>query len=167
MKMLTTILILFLFFSTCNLALSIENEYMASVKIDITASDKLRQTINSYLKRQLRGLNDVKIVEKEAEWEIKVLAYENYTISSTPTVIISTVILRQNKHLLETYLAPKKCLDCLKENIKTTYEYADNIVIDGKIFSIEKLCNNLVTSFDIRHLEKSRKTRREIMDLYQ
>lgn len=70
-------------------------KYSTTVKLDISADDEIKNQVYSYLSRELRSLGDVKIVDDNLGWIIKVLAKELSNQAGHKTgVVMSSVYLK-------------------------------------------------------------------------
>ena len=123
--------------------------------------------VASYIKRELRGLGDVKVIDGSAQWTLRLLGLESET-----TIVIAVVIINNATYrILEVIEAelgspPKKeVIDRLSKEMRSvlfTQLIHEDVFRDSYISpSVSKehigiLCEALVTKFDIEYLEPER-----------
>lgn len=139
--------------------------YSAKVKVDISASDNINGVVSSYLKRELRSLTDVEIVENNPEWIINILVVELETVGGHKNgVAISTVITSQLRSQSLSELFQPKYSDLglrLTSGLKKVGSHWLNI---GSSNDLQNLCKEIVADFDTKHLEEDRKLHREMRE---
>lgn len=82
-------------------------------------------------------------------------------------IVLSVVILSKfNNQFLSTFAS-----DSYKETVgkmtSNLYYYPDHWLRTGSNEDLKKLCNEIVSDFDTKHLEESRKTHRQLMEILQ
>ena len=80
------------------------------VKVDVSGDKAIKNLVESYIKRELRELSDVSVVESNADWIIEIVAAEVENKARMKVgVVLSTVILKtvvdQDCEMTATYLA--------------------------------------------------------------
>jgi hypothetical protein len=128
-------------------------KFSARVKVTVMADEDVKNTLSSYLNKELRSFNDVEVVYTNPDWEIEIIAHK-----ITTGVIISTVTKRHFYNgLLSYYFQPKYKDDGLNATSDLYYDI-DHFLNVGPSNSWERLCKDIVADFDTRHLEESRKS---------
>lgn len=80
------------------------------VKVNVSGDKAIKNLVESYIKRELRELSDVSVVESNADWIIKIIALESMNKAGMKVgVVLSTVILKtvvdKDCEITATYLA--------------------------------------------------------------
>ena len=140
-----------------------ETRFSARVKLTVSASDSIRDAVTNCLDRELRGLNDVRLVDDEPQWEIGVLALEvKSTRGYRGGIVLSTVILSRfqsdkgapGSHPAEQVSGFPQTSDL--------WEYPGHSLHMDASDRLQMMCKQIVADFDAKHLEKSRKRFREM-----
>ena len=120
--------------------------YRFQVYVEIKADESFKSLIESYIKRELRSLQDVDIVytRDRMPYEIIVVAMEMETVSGRRTGGIAFAVNFQRQLRSGLYSLPYLMV-----------QTGDKTVLDG-------MCKNLVASFDADYLEQRRKYIREL-----
>ncbi|NVM55777.1 MAG: hypothetical protein HWN66_18905 [Candidatus Helarchaeota archaeon] len=149
-------------------------KFSARVKVDVTADENISSRIESYIKRELRSLQDITIVEDNANFRLSVIALELKTISgektggiALSTVILSPVDVSLMVNLLKVYdvIYPEKIVQA--EEMIGTWEpcrFLDFSLQTGSAKDLKRLCEGVVADFDSEFLEIGRKTYQELKD---
>jgi len=80
------------------------------VKVNVSGDKAIKNLVESYIKRELRELSDVSVVESNADWIIEIVAAEVENKARMKVgVVLSTVILKtvvdKDREITATYLA--------------------------------------------------------------
>lgn len=80
--------------------------FSTSVQVSVTAEENIKNQIESYVNRELRSLQDVVLVDQDADSELSILAMEISTVGSQKAdVDLSFVILSPfSNEMLSPYL---------------------------------------------------------------
>lgn len=146
-------------------------KFSAKVKLSVTADDKLKATVTSYLTRELRSISDVIVVYENAEWELCILAMELHSKGGFTTgVAISVVILRPlDIDLLKWLLTSVGDLNSKQvkviDSAKTwnLYNYRHHWIAVDPLERLKSLCQEIIADFDSEFLEEERKRHQEIL----
>jgi uncharacterized membrane protein YheB (UPF0754 family) len=150
---------------TINLRFSARVEVQVS---DLSPDDNLKDTVSSYIKEELRSLNDVKLVDTNPEWEIDIMATRVTTSKGyKPRVAFSIVTFKPfDNWMLSPLLQPKyrdyglKLISALSSSIEHSMRL-------DSIDNLQEMCKEIVAHFDSNQLEKSRKSFREMKEKLQ
>lgn len=120
--------------------------YRFQVYVEIKTDESLKSLIESYIKRELRSLQDVDIVYTRdgMPYEIVVVAMEMETVSGRKTDGIAFAVNFQRQLRSGLYSLPNLMV-----------QTGDKLTLDG-------MCKNLVARFDTNYLEQRRKYIREL-----
>ena len=123
-----------------------KSAYRFQVYVEIKTDENLKSLIESYIKRELRSLQDVDIVYTRdgMPHEIVVVAMEMETESGRKTGGIAFAVNFQTQLRSGLYSLPNLMV-----------QTGDKIALDG-------MCKNLVARFDTNYLEQRRKYIREL-----
>ena len=147
-------------------------KYSTKVRLVVASEDtSLKAEATSYLSRELRSLGDVIIVDKDAEWELKVVAlkllYENG--KGYDGYVISMVVLKAfREDVMNLMLKMFSIEDNAKKNIigltSGLSKWKANWVVIEPPNNLRRGCEGLVAIFDSQHLEEDRKSWQSTID---
>lgn len=141
-----------------------ESTHRFQVYVHITAEDEsLKSLMESYIKRELRSLQDVDVVytRDEMPYEIAIVAMELKKASghkSGGVAFAVNILYPFDNRAIERYVRSKEVWDTFV-NLPTSglYHHPDLSVHVGARANLKGLCQTLVAMFDADHLEPSRK----------
>jgi len=149
-------------------------KYSARVKVNVSADENISSRIESYIKRELRSLQDVTVVEDNANYEILIIALEPETISGHKTggIVLSILILEPIDvatlvNVLKIYniIYPEKINQAGKIiGAQQPCCVHDFRLQTGPAEDLKRLCEEMVADFDSKFLEYGRKTYQELKD---
>lgn len=139
-----------------------------------TKSIPLKSQIESYIKRELRALGDIDIVQKDAEKIILLKAdyvlYENDTIFG---VVVTSIFLsaKNNEGYRQHFTTNIKDIDFAKhaENevfYKKIIEYENSGLFVFQEKKLDEKCKYIVAKFDNLVLEPERQSFQELVDYF-
>lgn len=142
--------------------------FTSRVKITVGSSDKIKDSVRSYLNRELRSLNDVELVDTDPEWEIDVIAMELKTTSGrTPGVVLSIVIgLYYDKAEMANIIKPLYADSFLQKPNGLQVAYWHLLQVDSAD-NLQKMCKEFIATFDSQYLETGRKSNRQAKESLQ
>ena len=158
------------------------------VLVNVTCSDDITRTlIESYIKRELRSLGDVEIVDKEdPERILTLVAIAHTSTSGNKTGDTSIAVMRASKstyrfNILDALIDYqqtfekdlsdaernsrfRKMVEIAKEHDSSpAYYYPDlSLVVNIKDKDLQNTCKKIVAKFDVKDLEPIRKINRKI-----
>jgi hypothetical protein len=167
-KFILAILVLFGVSATSVCAESDRKRFSATVNVSVSASDDIKGQVESYIKRELRSLQDVSLVDEGGEWQLSILAMEVSTKGGHKSgVILSVVILTPFNNQLISSMFEEEYRDFGTNFTEGLYLYPEHGVRVGSNEELRSLCFELVADFDSKHLEKSRKQHREFQKMLE
>ena len=114
-------------------------KFSAKVRVTVKADEDIKNTLSSYLNKELRSFNDIEVVYTNPEWEITIMAMPHKINGRISGVIISTVIKHHfDNWLLSYYFQPKYKDDGLNATSDLYYDI-DNFLNVGLPESLERL----------------------------
>lgn len=131
------------------------------VALDVTADASIKSEIESYVRRQLRLLNDVDLYATTPDFEIQLVA-----IKPGSAVAISVVVLEKtdftaylNNELKKSNVSGTTRDDLIKtlaarESLKEHFLFSDSIS------KLDELCSSIVAKIDASSFESERKFKR-------
>lgn len=136
------------------------------VKVTVSASESIKDSVSSYLNRELRSLNDVEVVNDNPDWEISVVAMELKTVGGYKNgIALSTVIVTPfNNQSLSGFFQPKFKTTGLQMTSGLSW-YPDQWLNVGSADDLQKQCKDIITNFDVTTLEESRKSLQKVKEL--
>ncbi|WJW76086.1 hypothetical protein QVG61_03055 [Thiohalobacter sp. IOR34] len=166
--LLPAIILIILFGNVARAAQGSANQFSAKVKVTVSADDNIKGQVESYIKRELRSLQDVTLVDEGADWELSILAMEVSTKGGyTSGVILSVVILSTFNNQMVSGMLQEKYKELGTNLTKGLYLYPDHWLRAGADDQLRSLCIKLIADFDSEKLEESRKQYREIMKIIE
>jgi hypothetical protein len=148
----------------CLTAISVEAQNtVTTVDIDIFANKEIENKINSYIKRELRDLKDVRIVDEKGRYTLKITAMQLERSDGKPLGIAISYMFCTNftfdifKQLKPYKLDQKLEMDMSLYDNQLCFKTGLNMVSGGSD-DIKELCENIIIDFDAEHLESSRKS---------
>jgi len=142
--------------------------FSASVKLAVSATDGIKNSVTSCLDRELRALGDVHLVNDEPDWEISVLALEvRSTRGYRGGIAISTIILtRFENEKMENLFRPADKLRGLAQTANLWEHPSHSLDIEASD-RLDIMCKQIITDFENRYLAKSRKRFRETQTIIE
>lgn len=127
------------------------------VDVDVSADDSIKSDIESYIKRELRALNDIDLYASKPDFEIQLVA-----IKPGSAVAISVVVLR--KYDWTSYIdktLPSKIIDTKTKNdlIKTvaiSESINQHFLFSDTAYNLSDLCKTIVARVDANTFEYER-----------
>ena len=139
---------------------TVKAEFHTTVKLKVSADKSIEHLITSYIKRELRSLGDVRIVEKyeDAMWQLELLGIEAEIRGGYQTGVVLTVLILRpfhNQPLLRV-LPEEYRHRC---NIATSglHYFCNQWLRTGSSEDLRRICEKIVADFDSKYLEESRK----------
>jgi hypothetical protein len=132
--------------------------FIARVKVTVTASDNVMGTLNSYMKKELLSLNDVELVDEKPEWEINITASELRTVGGYKVgFAVSTVIITHYNNQMLADFFQQKFKDTGLEMTSKLYLHPEHRLDIVPPDDLYKICKDIVENFDTNYLEEGRK----------
>lgn len=128
------------------------------VSVDVSADDSIKSDIESYIRRELRVLNDIDLYASKPNFEIQLVAIKPGT-----AVAISVVVLR--KYDWTNYInskLPSKIIDAkTKDDLIKTLAVDESInqhfLFSDAAYNLSELCKTIVARIDANTFESERK----------
>jgi hypothetical protein len=77
-------------------------QFSANVKLSVTAPEHMKEEIENLVTRELHSLSDVRVVEKEAEWELIILGVELQTKRGEAYGVAFSVVVLQPRRFVHS-----------------------------------------------------------------
>ena len=144
------------------------NAEKINIHLYVNGDEYYKNQVYSYIARELRLFNDVKIVDEGGRFEIRCLVVrpKYVTGETTGAIFIATAILDNlDKAILKVIMTVHfhesgKVLDEWTESLINKVSTFCTIWINsGPEKGVAEICKSIVTSFDAEYLENVRKTR--------
>jgi hypothetical protein len=142
--------------------------FSVTVKLTVSASESIKESVASCLTRELRVLKDVRLVDDRPDWEIGVLALDvQSTRGYRGGIALSTVALpRFQNEKIAQLLRPAEKESGLAQT-SNLWEYpAHSLHLDASD-RLQVMCKQIAAEFDAKQVEKSRRRSREARELPQ
>lgn len=122
-----------------------QTTFKFDVFLSVQSDDsKVRSTVESYLRRELRSLNDVRVVDRDVRFELLVLVIPTRTLSGRP--LGYTIAAVVNK--MQSCKFGQTILSCPVYQNLTLYSGGDD--------DLRENCEDIVNTFDTRNLQPVR-----------
>lgn len=138
-------------------------KFSARVKVSVGGDEEIRNSVTSYIKRELRSLGDVEIVDENEQWLLSILAmYAKVKPSGKKTGLILSVVVLQKKEpeFFEFLIGGDDDLKKKRtaQHLASYYCHFDgHSVATWPLDSMKEGCADIVTDFDVKSLEPMRK----------
>ena len=147
------------------LALDLSKQPKLRVKVNITASDNIADLVNSYIKRELRNLNDIQVVDKDPMFLINLLVLEHRSSSGNVLEYITSAVamLGFNNTFMAFFSLEKKEKKLLLDLTSDLYYFPCLFkVLAVPPTDLKGLCKDIVASFDTQCAEPRRMVWQEL-----
>lgn len=137
-----------------------------SVEVSVTADTSIKSDIESYIKRELRALNDIDLYATKPDYEIQLVA-----IKPGNAVAISVIVLRKLDFTayLNNSLSSKSIDAKTKKDLIDTFAiklYVEqHFLFSDSAYNLSELCKTIVASIDTDTFERERKLNNYIKGL--
>lgn len=129
-----------------------------SVGVTINADDSIKSEIESYIKRELRSLNDIDLYATKPHFEIQLVA-----VKPNGIVAISVLVIRKrdfttyiNSKLTSKSIEPKIKNDLI-ENLAINDSVDQHFLFSDSLYNLSELCKSVVAKVDANTFEGERK----------
>lgn len=143
-------------------------QFSAKVQVSISANESIKSQVDSYIKRELRSLQDVTLVDEGADWELNILAMEASTKAGYKSgVILSVVIISPFNNQIVSEMLQDKYKEFGTTLTKGLYRDPDHWLRTGPNDQLRSLCVELIADFDSKIVEEARRQYREIVKIME
>lgn len=142
-------------FSTVRAQQTHNPKFSTTVRVGVSEGSE-RHLITSYIGRELRSLGDVRIVEEHAEWELKILPM----VGAHKKIVILTVVILKPFDIRDRItfdILPEEYKDICIEATSNLHYFLDLRMWTGTYEELRSICEDIITYFDSKYLEQSRK----------
>ena len=154
-----------LLFVSCTASAEPVPPYSGRVLLNVTATEKLKAEVESYVGRELRSLGDVVVTNDKPDWILNILAMEQKDMREQKVgVILSIVILQPFNNQLVVSVVPERSKEWVSHWTSHLYSLSTYSVQFGPPESLRKLCNEIVVTFDSEQVNKERKIWQSLID---
>jgi hypothetical protein len=146
-----------LIIAACFLCIGVNAQSRIGVELSVSANDDIKSEIESYVKRELRNLNDIDLYSSKPRYEIQVVA-----ISPSDLVAISVVVIEIEDFTTELTAnlnnrnLPSKSKDSLIKALGVRKRLVFHEIRSSGLRSLESLCKGIVTKIDTEVFELHR-----------
>lgn len=133
------------------------------VSIDVSADSSIKSDIESYIKRELRSLNDIDLYDPKPNFEIQIVA-----IKPGSAIAISVVVLRKFdwtgyiNSKLESKSIDVKTKEDLVKTLANEESVTQHFLFSDSAYNLSELCKTIVARVDTNTFEDERKFNRII-----
>jgi len=145
-----------------------ETRFSARVRLEVAAPDSIKNSVIGYFNRELRALNDVRLVNDKPDWEISVVALE---ITSTRGyrggIAISTVVLPRFPNEIMTNWLRREVKDAGLDYTSNLWYHPTHYLRMDASDRLQIMCKEIVADFNTESIEPSRRTFRQTQELME
>lgn len=143
-------------------------QFSAKVQVSISADESIKSQVDSYIKRELRSLQDVTLVDEGADWELNIIAMEVSTKAGYKSgIVLSVIIISPFKNQIVSEMFQEKYKDFGATLTKDLYRHPDHWLRAGPNDQLRSLCVELIADFDSKIIEEVRRQYREIIKIME
>ncbi len=188
---LTNTFIIIILLLCTHISFAQETKTSFKVRLDIIAEDKdTKQTIESYISRELRNLGDVTIVDTGEDCELGLIVFESKTLSGIKAGIAISVVYYEPQNVIELLYIQEEVYNLINllitppvteqrqeliekvsglslriDNVFSgigNYSAKKHLLYTGDIDDLRNRCEKIVVDFDNLYLKEKRKAIAEI-----
>jgi hypothetical protein len=144
---------------------TISEKWTNRIQLDVSADDIIKNQVSSYMMREFRALQDVRVVDTKPDIHVSVVAMKVTVGDAYALSVVVTHPLDPDgfKELYSAHVDPK-ALKSLQGFAKATEVFAGHFVFAGPRTDLQNLCKAVVTELDTKYFEPARKAWQEIQD---
>jgi len=162
--LLLAIILILVFGNTARAESGGANQFSATVQVLVSADDNIKGQVESYIKRELRSLQDVTLVDEGADFVLHVVAMEIFTTNGYKRgVVLSVLILSSFNSQSISWILKDEYKELGASLTKDLYRYSEHSLRSGSNDQLRSLCVELIADFDSEKLEEIRKQYRELI----
>jgi hypothetical protein len=139
------------------------------VQVIVQADEQLKNMIESFIKRELRSLNDVAVTDKDPRYVIGIVALQAKAVEGAEldSIALSLVIRASASTVpISSLTAPADAEREPKDNAVDVYKGTDTLIQHGlfmtPIDGLKRACEEIIADFDSDALEPRRKLHQSI-----
>ena len=138
----------------------------AGVRLTVSASDSIKESVTRCLAQELRALTDVRLVGDKPDWEITVLALDvQSTRGYRGGIVISAVMLpRFQNEKIELLFRPDEKGPGLAQTSNLWEHPSHSLHMDAED-RLQLMCRQIAAEFEAKQLAKRRKAITETQEL--
>lgn len=147
-------------------------KFSCRISLDITADDKIKDEISSYISRELRSLGDVVITDADPALKVEIVALEvhsgNSSVGYALSVLVSSYLGSLTLDRFVTSIASGPSSNEDKQVLRGVYvdyrKIVSHFVQTGPKSDLALTCKKIVTTIDSDAIEGERKTWQALKD---
>ena len=143
-------------------------KFSTTVKVKVSADENIKGRIESYLKRELRSLGDVTVVDEKPSWEICLVALEQHDVEGEVTsVVLSVVILTPLPADLLGWVLKLNAEQVDYISRIGCFHYRAHWLKTGPPKGLKDICEGIIADFDSEHLESVREQYQKMSEIFK
>jgi hypothetical protein len=128
--------------------------FSARVSVSISANEKMKGLIESYISSELRSLGGIVVTDVNPRWVLNILVLEPETNDGLKMgVTLSTVILEPFDNRYVVSLVSPKSKEVVSSFTSGLYRYSDHWIHTGPSRHLKTMCETIVANFDSNHIK--------------
>ena len=141
------------------ITLSQKRVYRVQVEVSYKADDTMNSLIKSYIKRELRSLGDVEVVNTNPEFQIIIVGKTDHTKGGRD-LGYSLAVAYTTRHTVPSFVLRKDISDWMKSTyLSPVYVLEGLIIMGGERENLQSVCQETVADLDTKMLEPLRRVR--------
>jgi hypothetical protein len=149
-------------------------KFSARVQVTVEADEPIKSDISSFISRELRSLHDVIITDSKPEYLIRIVAAELTSQGDQykPGVVLSVIFTEPFPfYLLRSFMSQQKIDEAAINSLESYYSkqevYKGQRLQAGPVYTLHKICEQIVNNFDSEYLEPARKGHQTATEIYK
>jgi hypothetical protein len=141
--------------------------FSARVSMSVSANEKIKGLIKSYLSVELRSLGGIVLTDVKPRWALNIVALEPETTGGLKMgVIVSTVVLEpfDNRYVV-SQVSPKS-KQAVSSFTSGLYRYSGHWIHTGASRDLKIICEKIVANFNSNYIKPIKESRQRYMDGY-
>ena len=142
--------------------------FSARVSVSVTANEKMKGLIESYISSGLRNLGGIVVTDVNPRWVLSIVALEPETGGGIKIgVTLSTVVLEPFDNRYVVSLVSPKSKEKVSSFTSGLCRYSDHWIHTGAARQLKTMCETIVGNFDTNHIKPTKASRQRYIDTMQ
>lgn len=157
MKLILSLFIYLTVFSYPIAAYAKDIKFHATVGVDVSGNDSVKNRVVSYVGRELRSLGDVTVANDHPDYELSLIVLKTSNIQGFNTgYTIGTSVSTKFYNQYVVQAAQQKYKKVVSSSTSNLYIFTESYLNTGSPKELRKICRQIVANFDTDVLQKQR-----------
>jgi hypothetical protein len=142
--------------------------FSARVSVSVSAHEKLKSLIESYISSELRNLGGIVVTDVSPRWVLNIVALESETKGGLKLgVTLSTVVLEPFDNQYVVSLVSPKSKEAVSSFTSGLHRYSDHWINTGASQELKTICEKIVANFVSNHIKPAKDSWQKYIDTMQ